>query len=235
MAHAVIAGRHRSECGTNIGEVGQTVSHRPSSDAQVPAQQAISSKSFKTHADPKGADSRNRTYPEKFARRVNIAPLHRLTGMRRHSRHTAATGTLATLGILGAFIAGCSSGSDGGPTASSSQATVTSETSATSKTSDTPTAAPGSVAVSPGGVTTAVGAPADSTEDEYFKACQTAREWMQRQGGDAKSQLEPYLRSVQSTDASSPGTFGTPWSKLSPERQAAVIVAAQAAADALCG
>jgi hypothetical protein len=89
--------------------------------------------------------------------------------------------------------------------------------------------------VSPGGVTTAVGAPADSTEDEYFKACQTAREWMHQQGGDSKSQLEPYLRNVQSTDAPSPGTFGTPWSQLSPERQAAVIVAAQAAADALCG
>jgi hypothetical protein len=235
MAHAVIAGRHRSECGTNIGEVGQTVSQRLSSDAQVPAQRAISGKSFKTHADPKEADRRNRTYPEKFARRVNIAPLHRLAGMRRHSRPVAALGalaTLATLGIFGAFIAGCSSGSDGEPTTSSSQATVTPETSATSETS---TAPPGSVAVSPGGVTTAVGAPADSTEDEYFKACQAARVWMQQQGGDAKSQLEPYLRSVQSTDASSPGTFGTPWSQLAPERQAAVIVAAQAAADALCG
>jgi hypothetical protein len=232
MTHAVIAGRHRSECGTNIGEVGQTVSQRLSSDAQVPAQRAISGKSFKTHADPKGADRRNRTYPEKFARRVNIGPLHRLAGMRRHSRRIAATGTLATLGIFGAFIAGCSSGSDGEPTASSSQATVTSGTSATS---ETPTAAPGSVAVSPGGVTTAVGAPADSTEDEYFKACQAARVWMQQQGGDAKSQLEPYLRSVQSTDAPSPGTFGTPWSQLAPGRQAAVIVAAQAAADALCG
>jgi hypothetical protein len=152
--------------------------------------------------------------------------------MHRHSRRVAATVTLGTLGIFGAFISGCSSGSDGEPATSSSQATATSETSATS---ETPTAAPGSVAVSPGGVTTAVGSPADSTEDEYFKACQAAREWMQQQGGDAKSQLEPYLRSVQSTDASSPGTFGTPWSKLAPERQAAVIVAAQAAADALCG
>jgi hypothetical protein len=58
---------------------------------------------------------------------------------------------------------------------------------------------------------------------------------MAQQGGDPTSQLEPYLRSVQSSDAPSPGTFGAPWSQLAPERQAAVIVAAQAAADALCG
>lgn len=58
---------------------------------------------------------------------------------------------------------------------------------------------------------------------------------MKQQGGDSKSQLEPYLRNVQSTDAPSPGTFGTPWSQLPPKRQAAVIVAAQAAADELCG
>lgn len=89
--------------------------------------------------------------------------------------------------------------------------------------------------MSPDGVTTAVGAPADSTEDEYFRACQAAREWMGQQGGDAKSQLEPYLKNVQSSDAAGPGTFGEPWSALPPPRQAAVIVAAQAAADALCG
>ena len=124
--------------------------------------------------------------------------------------------------------AGCSSGSDSQPATSSPQATTTAA-------SETPTAAPGDVAVSPDGVTTAVGAPADSTEDEYFKACQSAREWMQQQGGDPKSQLEPYLKSVQSSDSSGVGTFGAPWSQLPPQRQAAVIVAAQAAADALCG
>jgi len=123
---------------------------------------------------------------------------------------------------------GCSSGTDSQPATSSPQATTTAA-------SETPTAAPGDVAVSPDGVTTAVGAPADSTEDEYFKACQSAREWMQQQGGDPKSQLEPYLKSVQSSDSSGVGTFGAPWSQLPPQRQAAVIVAAQAAADALCG
>jgi Putative lipoprotein LpqV len=123
---------------------------------------------------------------------------------------------------------GCSTGTDSQPATPSTHSATTTAT-------DTPTAAPGDVAVSPGGVTTAVGAAADSTEDEYFKACRAAREWMQQQGGDAKTQLEPYLRSVQSTDSSGPGTFGTPWSHLPPPRQAAVIVAAQAASDALCG
>lgn len=150
--------------------------------------------------------------------------------MRRHSRRAAAAATFVIVSM--AVGTGCSSGNDTGP-ATSAPATVTS---GTSEPSETPTAAPGEVAVSPDGVTTAVGAPADSTEDEYFKACQAARDWMGQQGGDPKSQLEPYLKSVQSADAApGPGTFGTPWSALPPERQAAVIVAAQAAADALCG
>lgn len=88
--------------------------------------------------------------------------------------------------------------------------------------------------MSPGGVTTAVGAPAESTEEEYSKACMTARAWMDQQGGDPKSQIEPYLGMLQSTDSAGPGTYGTPWSQLTPARQAAVIVAVRAAADALC-
>ncbi|MFI5510555.1 lipoprotein LpqV [Mycobacterium sp. NPDC051804] len=150
--------------------------------------------------------------------------------MRRYTRRAA---NAVTLVIVGTTVAtGCSSGNDGEPATSAPETTATTA----SEPSETPTAAPGEVAVSPGGVTTAIGAPADSTEDEYFQACLAAREWMGRQGGDPKSQLEPYLKSVQSADAApGPGTFGTPWSALPPERQAAVIVAAQAAADALCG
>lgn len=94
--------------------------------------------------------------------------------------------------------------------------------------------APGSVAVSPGGVTTAVGAPAESTEEEYSQSCTAAKQWMDQQGGDPKTQIEPYLGMLQSTDSAGPGTYNTPWSQLPPPRQAAVIVAVQAAADALC-
>ena len=58
---------------------------------------------------------------------------------------------------------------------------------------------------------------------------------MTEHGGDPKTQFEPYLADLQSSDAAGPGTFDTPWSQLAPERQSAVIVAAEAAADDLCG
>lgn len=130
-----------------------------------------------------------------------------------------------------ATLAGCSAGPEGEPTTSSLSAT--SATSAT--TTETHTPAPGAIEVSPGGVTTAVGAPANSTEEEYFQACKAARDWMDQQDGDPHTLIEPYLESVQAPDSAGPGTFGTPWSQLPPDRQAAVIVAVHAAADAACG
>jgi hypothetical protein len=126
-------------------------------------------------------------------------------------------------------IAGCSSGGEGVPASSPTAASTTSTS------SETHTPAPGAVEVSPDGVTTGVGAPAESTEEEYSKACIAAKTWMEQQGGDPKAQIEPYLKTLQSSDAPGPSTFDTPWSQLSPGRQAAVIVAVQAAADALCG
>lgn len=148
--------------------------------------------------------------------------------MRRHYRHAVPAG-IVMVGVL----TGCSGGdgTEDGPDSTSSSAAPTS---AESPSSD-PTAAPGSIEVSPGGVTTAVGAPAESTEEEYSKACITARTWMEQRGGDAKAQIEPYLGMLQSTDSAGPGTYNVPWSQLAPARQAAVIVAVRAAADALCG
>lgn len=58
---------------------------------------------------------------------------------------------------------------------------------------------------------------------------------MEQQGGEPSAQLEPYLKSVQSTGSADRGTFGRPWSELSPGQQSAVIVAVQAAVDGLCG
>ena len=133
-----------------------------------------------------------------------------------------------------AALAGCSSASEDGPSATSAQPPA-SESTTTTSSLESHTAAPGAVGESPGGVTTAVGAPAESTEDEYFQACQAAKTWMAEQGGDPHAQFEPYLASVQSSDAAGPGTFDTPWSQLAPARQAAVIVAAEAAANDLCG
>lgn len=148
-----------------------------------------------------------------------------------------ATHTLRALGVAATAIAlasGCSSNStEPAPTSNP----ATSAPSATSSEQAAPSASvtPGDVAVSPGGVTTAVGAPADSTEDDYFQACRAARTWMDQQGGDPASQIEPYLKTVQNAESVGPGTFDKRWSDLSPGQQSAVIVAVEAAADALCG
>jgi hypothetical protein len=89
--------------------------------------------------------------------------------------------------------------------------------------------------VSPNGVITSVDVPAESTEDEYFQACHAAKVWMSQQSGDAKAQVEPYLAYLQSSAPPGPSTFNLPWAQLTPARQAAVIVAVQAAADEACG
>jgi hypothetical protein len=138
---------------------------------------------------------------------------------------------VAVAAVASALLAACSSETKTEPTASSS----TPAPATTTTTLETHTAAPGQVGVSPGGVTTAVGAAAQSTEDEYFQACRAAKTWMAQQGGDLKAQFEPYLADLQKTDSAGVGTFNTPWSKLPPDRQAAVIVAAEAASDELCG
>lgn len=149
--------------------------------------------------------------------------------MRSHPiRRTPVVGL--ALAIAGGLSLGaCSSSSQDRAPTSSSQVTPTTTR------EETRSAAPGAVEVSPGGVTTAVGAPADSTEDEYFEACNTARQWMTGKPGDQKAKVESYLADVQRSESAGPGTFGSPWSKLPPGRQSAVIVAVEAAAAELCG
>ena len=131
------------------------------------------------------------------------------------------------------LLAGCSSGPQGSGSTSPPPPAAGTPTTTTSL--QTHTAAPGATGVSPNGVTTAVGTPAESTETEYFQACHAAKAWMLAKGGDQKTQFEPYLADLQHSDAAGPGTFGQPWSKLSPARQSAVIVAAEAASDDQCG
>lgn len=96
-------------------------------------------------------------------------------------------------------------------------------------------APPGGVGTSPAGVTTRVDVPADSTEEEYYQACHAAKEWMDGQPKAGGSLFEPYLGMVQSAAAGTPGSWNTPWPKLTLARQAAVIVAARAAANNECG
>ncbi|BBY14536.1 lipoprotein LpqV [Mycolicibacterium litorale] len=141
---------------------------------------------------------------------------------------------IAAVAVTGGLtLTGCSTGGDDGPTPSPTQTSP--QATASTTTTAARTAAPGEVGTSPDGVTTAVGAPAESTEEEYFQACNAARTWMAERGGDLNAQVEPYLAEIQKSDAPGPGTFGTPWSQLEPARQAAIIVAVEAAADELCG
>jgi hypothetical protein len=84
-------------------------------------------------------------------------------------------------------------------------------------------------------VTTRIDAPTQSTEEEYFQACHAAKTWMLDQPGDRETLVEAYLAAVQAPQATGAGTWNVPWARLSPARQAAVIVAARAAADDECG
>lgn len=91
------------------------------------------------------------------------------------------------------------------------------------------------IGISPSGVTTKVDVPAESTEEEYFQACHAAKVWMETQSGTGPSEIEPYLAMVQASASGVAGTWNVRWSTLSPARQAAVIVAAVAAANNECG
>ena len=96
------------------------------------------------------------------------------------------------------------------------------------------TASPG-VSISPAGVTTSINVPARSTEEEYFQACHTATTWMQGRPGDRQALVERYLAAVQAPGVVGAGTWNIAWAALPLARQAAVIVAAKAAANDECG
>lgn len=148
--------------------------------------------------------------------------------MRRYPQF--AVGAAAAASIL---AGGCAAGGDGESGTDTPPAPTNPTGTSAPPTSSSP--APGDVGVSPGGVTTAVGAPAESTEDDYFQACIAARRWMEQQGGDLGTQIEPYLAMVQREQSAGPATLGAPWSQLSPGQQSAVIVAVEAAAKKMCG
>jgi hypothetical protein len=95
--------------------------------------------------------------------------------------------------------------------------------------------AAGVVTVSPAGVTTKINVPPRSTEEEYFQACHAASTWMQGHPGDRQALVERYLAAVQASGVVGTGTWNIAWAALPLQRQAAVIVAAQAAADDECG
>lgn len=145
--------------------------------------------------------------------------------MRGHRRGAVLLAALAWLPAL----AGCSHGGDGGKNTSSPARSPAR--------SSTPNGSlpPAAIGISPGGVTTRVDAPAESTEEEYFQACHAAKVWMDAQGGAGEAQIEPYLAMVQTSAPGVAGSWNKRWAELGPERQAAVIVAAQAAGRGECG
>lgn len=57
---------------------------------------------------------------------------------------------------------------------------------------------------------------------------------MTEQSGDPHAQIEPYLAMIQASKSGEKGSWDIPWSQLPVERQAGLIVAATAAADAGC-
>jgi Putative lipoprotein LpqV len=134
--------------------------------------------------------------------------------------------------VVAAVVSAATGCSPGHNTAAPTAVTVSSAP-ATKQAAAAPT--PGVVAVSAAGVTTKINVPARSTEDEYFQACHAAKTWMQGRQGDHQALIEAYLAAVQAPGAPGPGTWNTAWSALPLARQAAVIVAAQAAANDGCG
>ena len=134
-------------------------------------------------------------------------------------------GTVVVL-AAGSAIAGCSADDKKGPpTSVTSPGTLKAAA----------TVPPGVVSISPAGVTTKITVPARSTEEEYFQACHAATVWMQGHRGDRPALVETYLAAVQAPGAVGAGTWNIAWTALPLARQAAVIVAAQAAANDECG
>lgn len=148
-----------------------------------------------------------------------------MRGQRQSFRRVTVLSWLLLVPLSLWAVAGCSDGGKSG-----------SATSSSARPSGAGGSLPaGAVGISPGGVTTRVDAPAESTEEEYFQACHAAREWMDGQGGTGESLIEPYLKMVQAAGSGVAGSWNQRWADMSPARQAAVIVAAQAAANQQCG
>ncbi|MGA8547774.1 MAG: lipoprotein LpqV [Mycobacterium sp.] len=135
----------------------------------------------------------------------------------------------AVVAAVGSAATGCSAHTDKGAPGS---VTVSDGPGTREAAATTP---PGAIALSPAGVTTQIKVPARATEEEYFQACHAAKTWMQGHRGDRKALIEAYLAAVQAPGAVGAGTWNTPWAALPLARQAAVIVAAKAAANDECG
>lgn len=138
------------------------------------------------------------------------------------NRHLRAATALLMAAMT---MTGCASGGSGKPTAV-----------APAPSADQPPAGPaeGPIGMSPGGVTTKIDVPAQSTEEQYAQACLAAKEWMDSKGGDPHTLVEPFLKDIQGSADSGPATFKQTWAELDDAHRAAVIIAVTAAADGGC-
>ncbi|MDM2421186.1 lipoprotein LpqV [Mycobacteroides abscessus] len=141
----------------------------------------------------------------------------------------AATLMACCVPLIGAA---CSSASDDKAAPSPSVTAGTTTTSLGAPAAQPPAAGSG---VSPAGVTTSVNAAPSSLEEEYYQACRAAADWMTGKHDGPDRLVEGYLQSIQSTGNIGPGTFHKSWHELTADRQAAVIVATNAAAEQQCG
>lgn len=147
---------------------------------------------------------------------------------------TAPTRVAATLMACCVPLIGaaCSSASDDKAAPSPSVTAGATTTSLGAPAAQPPAAGSG---VSPAGVTTSVNAAPSSLEEEYYQACRAAADWMTGKHDGPDQLVEGYLQSIQSTGNIGPGTFHKSWHELTADRQAAVIVATNAAAEQQCG
>jgi len=149
----------------------------------------------------------------------------------RRFRVSTAVGSAALAALCSTTGVGCSSADE-----HAAEPTTAPSTPATSEQPPLPPepTEPGTAGISPDGVTTVVDVPSDATESQYGQACHAAKVWMDNQGGEATTLVEPYLKILQTPDFRDPGNFDTPWAELTPAQQAGVIVAVNAAAAGDC-
>lgn len=141
------------------------------------------------------------------------------------TRHRARFGAATVAGAV--LLSGCVPADRGGSAGEHTQP------SAAQAPSDQPAGA-GPIGISPGGVTTRIDEPAQSTEEQYAQACLAAKDWMEAKGGNPHDLIEPYLKEVQSSTESGPAAFQKTWAELTDPQRAAVIIAVRAAADGGC-
>ena len=146
-------------------------------------------------------------------------PTFRYLRASAHRRYSTVLLAAATV-----VLSGCSTGAGNKPTAVAPAPTA-------EQRSEQPS---GAIALSPGGVTTKIDVPAQSTEEQYAQSCMITKEWMAAKGGDPHTLIEPYLKDLQTSATNGPATFGKTWAELDDAHRAAVIVAVRAAADGGC-